>query len=189
MKNRQSIIWRRLDLAGHEFAEISSENSKNFVNGTAIFVFERQFCKLDYAIVCDLNWQTLATRVSGFAGEKVVKIEITVDAEKRWKLNGNNNPQTVNSVDIDLNFSPVTNALPIRRLNLEVGESAEVRAAWLKFPAFSLEPLVQTYERLGENLYRFESGGGEFVREIEVDDSGLVTKYPDFWEVENKGKL
>ena len=185
MKQKHSIIWRRLDLAGHEYAEISSEESKNHINGTTIFVFQGQFCKLDYAIFCDRQWQTLAAKVSGFVGEKPIDIEISVDGEKHWKLNGKDNPQTGNSVDIDLNFSPVTNFLPIRRLNLKVGESAEVRAAWLKFPEFSLEPLVQTYERLGENLYRYESAGGEFVREIEVNDFGLVTKYPDFWEVEN----
>lgn len=174
-----------MDLAGHEYARILSENAAHFLNGTAIFVFAHQFCKLDYAIECDLKWQTLAARVSGLVGEKAVEIEITVDAKKSWKLNGNEIPETESCADIDLNFSPVTNTLPIRRLNLEVGEKSEVRAAWLKFPGFTLEPLVQTYERLGENLYRYESAGGEFIREIEVDDSGLVTKYPDFWQFEN----
>lgn len=36
-------------------------------------------------------------------------------------------------VDIDLNFSPSTNLLPIRRFDLSVGASAIVRAAWLRF--------------------------------------------------------
>ena len=39
--------------------------------------------------------------------------------------------------DIDLNFSPSTNVLPIRRLSLDVGDQAAVRAAWLRFPVSS----------------------------------------------------
>src|SRR5712664_99467 len=43
-------------------------------------------------------------------------------------------PHSANVCDIDLAVTPATNTLPIRRLNLEVGQSQEVTAAWLKFP-------------------------------------------------------
>jgi hypothetical protein len=42
-------------------------------------------------------------------------------------------------VNIDLNFSPSTNLLPIRRLDLSVGASAIVRAAWLRFPGMNVQ--------------------------------------------------
>jgi uncharacterized protein len=83
-----------------------------------------------------------------------------------------------------LNFSPSTNLLPIRRLSLAGGESVEVTAAWLRFPSFGLEPLRQTYRRIGETTYRYESAGGSFVRDIQVADSGLVVTYPGFWAAE-----
>jgi hypothetical protein len=38
-------------------------------------------------------------------------------------------------------FSPSTNLLPIRRLNLGVGQAAKVQAAWLRFLGFTLESL------------------------------------------------
>ena len=75
-----------------------------------------------------------------------------------------------------------TNLLPIRRLNLAVGQRAIVRAAWLRFPTFNLEPLEQTYTRLDQQTYRYESGGGTFVAELKVNDFGLVTDYPGGWE-------
>ena len=87
-------------------------------------------------------------------------------------------------MDLDLNFSPSTNLLPIRRLNLEVGQQAEVKAAWLRFPSFELEPLSQVYERLNEFKYRYSSGGGDFVAELTVNKVGFVTVYPKLWEVE-----
>lgn len=87
-------------------------------------------------------------------------------------------------MDVDLNFSPATNLLPIRRLGLEVGASAEVRAAWLRFPTFQLEPLVQQYRRLDEATYRYESAGAAFVAELRVNAAGFVTAYGDIWRAE-----
>ena len=68
-------------------------------------------------------------------------------------------PAVAGCVDLDLNFSPSTNLLPIRRLNLSVGQEAAVRAAWLRFPSFILEPLEQLYRRVDATTYRYESAG------------------------------
>ncbi|HEX6862841.1 MAG TPA: putative glycolipid-binding domain-containing protein, partial [Thermoanaerobaculia bacterium] len=46
---------------------------------------------------------------------------------------------------------------------------------------FALERLGQVYTRLDESHYRYESGGGRFVRDLAVDADGLVREYPDFW--------
>ena len=84
-------------------------------------------------------------------------------------------------IDLDLNFSPSTNRLPIRRLGLAIGQEAQVRAAWLRFPSFTLEPLEQIYRRLNATTYRYESAGGKFVAELQVNAAGFVTHYPNFW--------
>lgn len=59
-----------------------------------------------------------------------------------------------------------------------------MKAAWLRFPGFTLEPLEQVYHRIGAENYRYESAGGRFVRELSVNAAGFVTIYPDFWEQE-----
>ena len=87
-------------------------------------------------------------------------------------------------LDLDLNFSPSTNLLPIRRLALALGQSAEVKAAWLRFPSFTLEPFEQIYRRIADSTYRYESAGGRFVRDLPVNTAGFVTSYPDFWILE-----
>jgi len=33
-----------------------------------------------------------------------------------------------------------------------------------------------------DDVYRYESGGGAFVRELTVNAAGFVTHYPDFFE-------
>lgn len=80
-----------------------------------------------------------------------------VDREHRCRLNGIDPPAVAGCIDEDLNFSSSTNLLPIRRLILAVGQNAPVKAAWLKFPSFELEPLSQVYSRIDESTYRYES--------------------------------
>jgi hypothetical protein len=93
-------------------------------------------------------------------------------------------PEVDGCVDIDLNFSPSTNLLPIRRLRLDVGDEVSARAAWLRFPDFRLEPLDQSYRRDAGGVYRYESRAGKFVAELSVNEAGFVTGYPDLWVIE-----
>ena len=185
MKDAQhSIIWRRLDHRGHESALLFSKDSWWHLQGTAVFLFNKLACRLDYRIICNSQWHTQSARVTGWVGDRLIESNLTVAPAERWLLNDEDSPQVEGCIDLDLNFCPSTNLLPVRRLGLSVGEEQKVRAAWLRFPNFELEPLTQLYRRVDENTYRYESAGGNFVRELTVNDVGFVTKYPDFWEVE-----
>jgi hypothetical protein len=152
--------------------------------GTAVFGHDQQPCRLDYLVVCDPTWNTMSGKISGWVGERAIEIELSVDSGCRWRLNGSECPQVAGCTDLDLNFSPSTNLLPIRRLSLAIGQHADVRAAWLRFPNFTLEPLEQVYRRVDASTYRYESGGGTFVVDLQVSASGFVTHYPSFWEIE-----
>jgi hypothetical protein len=134
-------------------------------------------------VVCDASWNTLKGQVSGWLGSDRIEIDLVVDSDRRWRLNGIEHPAVMGCIDLDLNFSPSTNLLPIRRLNLAVGDQAEVRAAWLRFPSFELEPLSQVYRRLDESHYRYESSTG-FTADLEVNSVGFVTNYPGIWQAE-----
>jgi hypothetical protein len=98
-----------------------------------------------------------------------------------WLLAGQSIDEVEGCVDIDLGITPATNVLPIRRLNLAVGESADVVATWVRFPSLAIQPLSQRYTRLSENRYRYESDTG-FTADLTVDAGGLVTTYPGGWE-------
>lgn len=179
-----TILWRRLDVPGHEFCSIENSGPGWVLAGTAVFSFEKKPCMLEYQVCCGADWQTRSADVEGRIDARAIRLSVAVDAAGRWTLNGAECPSVSDCTDIDLGFSPSTNLLPIRRLSLAVGESAEVRAAWLPFPALDLEPLPQTYVRVGEKSYRYESRDGAFVRTLDVNERGLVTKYPGLWESE-----
>ncbi len=179
-----TITWRRLDVPGRETARLGRSSHGWRLAGSATFTEPERQSALEYVIDCDPDWRTRSCRVSGTVGQRSIDVNIAVDADGRWVVNGVECLAVSGCVDIDLNFSPSTNLLPIRRLQLAPGEEADVMAAWLRFPSFAFEALPQRYRRLDQNTYRYESAGGAFVRELAVNDAGFVTVYPGFWEVE-----
>ena len=180
----QTILWRRVDTSGHESARVYCDEDGWYLDGAAIFLHEGVPCRLEYLIECDTEWRTMFASIDGWIGEDVVEHEIEVDEDGVWLLDGEEIPDVAGCLDIDLNFSPITNLLPLRRLDLSVGTVKKVRAAWLRFPSFGLEPLEQTYTRIDESTVKYESRDGEFVRTLTVNKAGLVLEYPDYWIVE-----
>jgi hypothetical protein len=180
-----TIIWHRLDTPGHESARVFLAKSRWTLTGTAVFAHNAKPCRLNYLVKCDSQWQTLSARIAGWVGNETIAVDITVDSDHHWQIDKEHCPDVTGCVDLDLNFSPLTNTLPIRRLNLAVGHEANVRAAWLRFPSFKLEPLEQVYRRIKTSKYRYENLGTTFVAELEVNRAGLVTHYPNLWRVEN----
>ncbi|MPZ16952.1 MAG: hypothetical protein GEV06_03390 [Luteitalea sp.] len=51
-----SILWHRLDQAGHEAARLIGDDAAPRLEGTAVFVEEGRPCRLDYRVSCDAAW-------------------------------------------------------------------------------------------------------------------------------------
>jgi hypothetical protein len=85
-------------------------------------------------------------------------------------------------VDLDFGFTPATNLLALRRLALAMGESANVRSAWLNVASGALEPLDQRYQRRTETAYWYESPHFGYAAELDVLPSGFIRRYPGLWQ-------
>ena len=179
------MIWRRIDQPGHEAARLSRHGAGWRLEGTAVFAASEGPCRFDYSVDCDPDWRTRSARVSGWLGSEALEITVASEAG-RWQLDGVECPDVTGCIDLDLNFSPSTNLLPIRRLCLAVGAEARVRAAWLRFPSFTLEPLEQLDRRTADTAYRYESGSGSFARDLRVNAAGFVLDYPGVWQIEGE---
>jgi hypothetical protein len=182
MTTIESILWQGIVFPGHEACRLFSRDSHWHLEGTAVFSHEQQPCHLAYQVICDNSWHTISADVHGWLGKTIIEVQIKTNTAQAWWLNELEQPDTKGCTDIDLNFSPSTNLLPIRRLKLAIGETANVQAAWLRFPSFKLELLSQQYRRLDETTYRYESAGGQFVADLKVSKSGFVVEYPGIWQ-------
>ena len=149
-----TVVWQRLDTPGHDAAELKSAVSGWRLEGIAILTHEGRPCRLSYAIRCAPGWQTQEVAVSGFIGADPVATRITRERNGVWLLDGAVVSGVAGCEDVDLALTPATNTLPIRRLDLDVGESAAVMAAWLRFPELDLQlrAVVRTDRSLDVSL-------------------------------------
>lgn len=136
-----------------------------------------------YRIRCDPSWQVRELGISLVGDAR--RFELVSDGAGAWRNDaGVPMPELAGAIDVDLPVTPFTNTLPIRRLGLAVGASAEITVAYVGFPDLAVTTEPQRYTRIAEHRYRFESLDGNFVRDIEVDEYGLVVTYPGLFRRE-----
>lgn len=185
------VLWQSSDDPGHEWCSLDDGSAGSAgpadpaqpaqIRGTVVLAAEGVPWRITYAI--DLGQAGITRHVTVTAeGSRLepVALELSHDGRGRWTQadTGAVVVDDPNALDIDLAFSPSTNSLPIRRLGLAVGERREIAVAWVLFPSFEVVNGSQTYERLGELAWRYESAS--FKAELTVDEHGLVDTYFDW---------
>ncbi len=180
----RTVLWRRLRKPGLEYCTLSKNDEGWQLDGTVILADNDYPLFVRYQVLCTITWNTRLANLELQMGATEQSLQIIADGQRRWKVAGKEISALRGCEDIDLSITPSTNTIPIRRLDLRVGNSRKVKAAWLHFPDLVIQPLQQKYTRVAKNLYRYESRNGKFVAEIDVDDLGLVTYYPNVWKRE-----
>ena len=178
------ILWRRLDVPGHDAARVLHQPGGWRLEGVAAFASDTGPCALAYEVRLSARWRTRSARVTGWIGDRPVRLRVTVDRRGNWSLDGVPQPALDGCEDLDLSFTPATNLIPVRRLALEAGGAGTARAAWLRVPELTLEPISQTYERLTAGTYRYVTAAGVFDRRLTVRPDGFVVDYPGLWRAE-----
>ena len=178
--------WRRLDVPGREDAHIEQIAGGWRLTGQLEVEEGNVSAQLAYLIECQRDWRTRHTIVTGSASGAPVRLELDVDGAGHWTLNGAPLPFVEGALDIDLGFTPATNLLPIRRLDLAVGERANVRTTWVRFPELRVEALEQSYQREAAHVFRYESwvDGERFQARLDTDEFGRILRYEGLWEAE-----
>lgn len=179
--NDRQLIWTSHDRFSTEHVAVRELREGWLIDGAAISVFDNAPAMIQYQITCDSAWRTSSVNVSIDHRSAVRAITAAV-SNGHWTINGNAYPEFDGCVDIDLGITPFTNTLPIRRLKLALEESAPAVAVWVQFPTLAIEILRQTYTRLSESVYRYESASG-FAADLTVDNFGIVTEYGDLWSI------
>lgn len=178
--------WRRLDVPGREEARAFRMENGWQLSGKVHVDESGIVARLQYTIDCDVAWRTRSARIVAEVSDQPVRFDFAADGAGHWTRDGERVSEVDGALDIDLGFTPATNTLPIRRLNLAVGASAPVRSAWLRFPELRLERLEQTYTRESARSYRYRAivDGQPFTAVLGTDDVGRVLRYGDLWIAE-----
>jgi hypothetical protein len=195
----RSLFWVRRDTSGAEQALVDLRSGL-YARGTALAVDPVPYsCR--YELQTDPSWGTVRFEVSaeGAGWARNVRLEL---AAGRWRtttseqgdldaaltaaghpgagLPGTEDPDLLyGAFDVDLGGSPLTNTLPIRRLDLlkaPSGVAHRISVAWVLLPSLEVVQADQIYTPLGPGLIRYASE--TFSADLVVDDDGFVRDYP-----------
>jgi len=131
-----------------------------------------------YQITCDPHWRARRLEAELLGGHP--RIVLTSDGVGHWHDGaGRALPELEGAIDVDLPITPFTNTLPVRRLGLAAGRSADLRVVYVRLTAASVALDPQRYTCVEEGRrYHYESLDSDFEALISVDEDGLVLDYP-----------
>jgi uncharacterized protein len=152
------------------------------VEGRTTAVEDSHAWDVSYTLQLDETWRTRQAQVSGRSVTGSRSILLQADGTGRWLLDGHNVSHLDGCLDVDLESSAMTNAFPIHRLRLPVGDRASCPAAYVRALDLSVQRLEQTYERLpdttGHQRYEYTAPTFQFTCHLTYDDTGLLLEYP-----------
>jgi len=135
-----------------------------------------------YEITVDARWATRSARIWGWSPTGERETQLSSDGLGRWTVSGRRAPELDGCLDIDLASSALTNTLPVHRLDLEVGQSALVPAAFVGALDLRVERLQQEYARVDDDglqsRYDYSAPAFDFSSQLAFDPAGLVIDYP-----------
>jgi uncharacterized protein len=180
----RALCWRRImDDNSLEYAVARGLTPGVELTGTIVAIHQNAPLEVHYRIECDADWRTRTVSIEQRLGLERSALSLSVDSDSKWSDHRSGPIDTLTGcLDVDLELSPITNTLPIKRLNLAVSQSEEIAAAWIRFPSLEMVYARQSYERLSDRTYRYRSLASGFTAEIDVDETGLTVRYEGIWE-------
>lgn len=152
------------------------------VEGWTTAIEEGVTWAVEYSIDLDGTGATRRARVRSRSAAGFSSALLEADGAGHWLVGGAPAPHLDGCLDVDLESSAMTNALPVRRMGRAPGAGAAAPAAYVRAIGGAVERLGQTYARAAEETarlcYDYAAPAFDFACRISYDESGLVLDYP-----------
>jgi hypothetical protein len=137
---------------------------------------------VEYTIDVDAAGATRSARIRGRSAGGFRSALLEADGAGHWLVDGEAAPGLDGCLDVDLEASAMTNALPVRRTGLPVAAEAAAPAAYVRAVGLAVERLEQTYVRAADEAswqrYDYAAPAFDFKARLVYDEAGLVLDYP-----------
>jgi hypothetical protein len=164
--------WRTWEGDGDETLSLVWENE----GWTASGIVSRE--QVQYVLRLSPTWQVRQFIL--FRDLDEPDLWLATDGGGRWgEMNGAHRTELDGCYDVALTITPFTSTLPIRRLPLHVGHTADITVACVDVETLDVQPVDQRYTRLTSHRWAYtDLVSGETV-EFDVDEHGIVLDHPD----------
>jgi uncharacterized protein len=181
-----NVMWVPCTGAGLEHLHLLQHDEGNVSDSVVIGMEQETPFRLWYEIHTDKDWKVRQCTLRLLGGGNR-EITLQGDGDGHWTDAAGIPLSALDGcIDVDISVTPFTNTLPIRRLSLQPGQSADLLVAYITVPMLELKMMQQRYTCLEHHadgsIYRYESLGSGFTRDLLVDAQGLVIDYPEIWQ-------
>ena len=178
-----TAAWRhRGARSGFEVVYFGARGDRCQIEGWTTAIEDGATWAVEYVIEVDAAWATRSARIRGRSADGFRLTLLETDGAGHWVIDGERAPRLDGCLDVDLEASAMTNALPVRRMALPVAAAAAAPAAYVRAVGLAVERLEQTYVRAtGETTgqrYDYTAPAFDFRCRLVYDHSGLVLDYP-----------
>ncbi len=178
-----SAAWAHQEArSGFEVVYFQRHDDGHVLTGATTAVEDGQSWIVHYEIRVDAAWRTRSARVTGRSNTGARTRLLESDGEGRWSVDRKPALHLDGCLDVDLESSAMTNALPVHRLALPTGAMAQAPAAYVRALDLSTERLEQQYARITDQdrhqRYDYTAPVFDFSCQLVYDEAGLVLAYP-----------
>ncbi|WP_265111093.1 putative glycolipid-binding domain-containing protein [Halosolutus halophilus] len=183
----RDIFWSPVAGVGIESLHLIEDSAGVAAESVVIGSVDGASFRVRYEVECDRQYHVQRVDVAAL-GRESESITLRADGEGKWTDGQGKEVSALNGcIDVDISATPFSNTLPIRRLELDQNESAEVQIAYIAVPELRVEATSQRYTCLDPidedgGRYRYESISSGFTAELPVDPDGLVIDYPGLFD-------
>jgi len=133
-----------------------------------------------YTVQADRDWVVTGASVEVLGGGRVALLS---NRQGNWSdADGTPLGRLTGCVDVDISATPFTNTLPISRLQLSPGAREVLKVVYIRIPELRLDVVEQAYTCLESAAkYRHEGLTSGFETVLDVDEDGLVVRYPSLF--------
>src|SRR5262249_55065875 len=146
-----TAAWRHQGArSGFEVVYFGTHDDRRRIEGWVTAIEDGTTWAVEYIIETDAAWATRSAQIRGRSIEGSCSALLQADGAGPWLTNGEPAPRLDGCLDIDLEASAMTNALPVRRMALPPAAAAAAPAAYVRAAGLAVERLEQTYLRAAD---------------------------------------
>jgi uncharacterized protein len=189
----RAVLWRGTEEWLAEAALVELTGNGVTASGTQLGAEPRPY-RLDYRLDAGAGFVTRSLDVDASGEGWSRSIRLTHEGKGSWELeaeaegsatavDSGDTESVKGALDCDLEYSPVTNLMPVRRHSIhEEATEKDFLIAFVSVPDLRIHASKQRYEHVsrgdGSSIVRFVSLDSDFRADLELDEDGLVVDYP-----------
>lgn len=181
----RELMWRSIEVPGFEHVRVDdSHPGWDVYDSMLVREHGGQVRRGGYTLILDKDFRTLEIRIMVEQEPgSMAALHLLANGDGIWTdADERRIPGLDGCIDVDIQWSPLTNSLPVRRLDLQPGEEREIEVAYIELPSLTVRGVTQRYTSLGDRSVRYTSETRDVVRELTLDQDGFVIEYPDLFQ-------